>query len=494
VGKVDTKPAEVRGRDAEWRALADFARSTSPVGAVGLLYGRRRTGKSFLLRRLVESVGGIYFQATESERPDALAEFGNAIGQAAIGQAAMGQTAANAQPPEPIVYSDWDDALRRRTGLVVIDEFPYLLRHSPELPSLLQRIIDEASNSARPPIRIIVCGSSLSVMSTLLRGQEPLRGRATLDLFLRPMDHRQTAELWDVSDLDLAVRLHAIFGGAPGYRALTTAVPESADQLGEWLSTNVLNPSHALYREDEYLLQEERTITDRALYGSILRAIASGVASQTELAGRLGRSRESLTHQLATLIRAGFVVRAEDLLSPSRPEHRLADPIIRFIRLVVDPSRALLDEGRWDVAWERAAHRLDANIFGPHLEQIAHRWASITFEPSAGGFVSHVGHTRVADPRTRKSIDIDLAALGEDADGKPAIRLLAEVKWSANAFGSGAIDRLSHARDLLGALGHNVASCELALISRDAPTAPSEGLRVGLHELYRACEGTPKTT
>ena len=478
-----TKPADVRGRDAEWTALHDFASATSPVGAVGLLYGRRRTGKSFLLRRLVESLGGIYFQATESERPDALVEFGNAVAAGAV---------ANAQVPEPIVYSDWDDAFRRRSGIVVIDEFPYLLRHSPELPSLLQRIIDEASNSVRPPIRFILCGSSLSVMSTLLRGQEPLRGRATLDMFLRPMDHRQAADLWGVDDLDVAVRIHAIFGGAPGYRALTTGLPKSTRQFGEWLRTNVLSPSHALYREDDYLLQEERTITDRALYGSILQAIASGVASQTELAGRLGRSRESLTHPLTTLIRAGFVVRDEDLLNPNRPEHRLADPIIRFIRLVVDPSRALLDDGRWDIAWQRAAHRLDANIFGPHLEQIAHRWASVMFEPTAEGFVSRVGHTRVADPRTRKSIDIDLVALGENADGAPAVRLLAEVKWSANAFGPGAVDRLSHARNLLGALGHNVASCELALISRDAPSLPGEGLRVGLKQLYGTPDPAPK--
>ena len=271
------KPADVRGRDAEWAALHAFASAANPVGAVGLLYGRRRTGKSFLLRRLVEALGGTYFQATESERPSALAEFGSAVAF---------KTKGPAEEAEPIVYSDWSDALRRRSGLVVIDEFPYLLRHSPELPSLLQRIVDEASNSARPPIRFILCGSSLSVMSTLLRGQEPLRGRATLDMFLRPMDHRQAAELWGANDLEVAVRLHAIFGGAPGYRALTNGLPASTEQLGEWISGNVLNPSHALYREDEYLLQEERTITDRALYGSILQAIASGVATQTEQIGR----------------------------------------------------------------------------------------------------------------------------------------------------------------------------------------------------------------
>ncbi len=470
------KPADVVGRDSEWSALCEFATSKRPTGAVGLVYGRRRTGKSFLLRRLVASVGGIYVQATESERADGLTEFGEAVSRI--------DAERGGQRPEPISYRDWDDGLRRRSGLVVIDEFPYLLRHSPELPSLLQRIVDDATNDGRPPIRFILCGSSLSVMSTLLRGQEPLRGRATLDLLVRPMDHRETASLWDVDNLETAVRLHAVFGGAPGYRALTDGLPKSSGQLGKWLSGNVLNPSHALYREDDYLLQAERTINDRALYGSVLRAIASGVATQAELSARLQRSRESLTHALTTMTKAGFVVREQDLLTENRPEFRLADPVIRFIRLVVDPSRDLLEEGRWDIAWERAQHRLDANVYGPHLEQIARRWASVTFNPKRGGFVSKVGRTRASDPRTRKAIDVDVVGVGEAKNGDTAIRLLGEVKWSPSAFGPDPVGRLHRARELLGGLGHNVDFCELALISRTPPTNPGDGLRVGLQDLY----------
>jgi uncharacterized protein len=470
------KPRDVIGRDAEWAALSAFASAESPLGAVGLLYGRRRTGKSFMLRRLVESVGGLYFQATESERADALAEFGQVI-------AATLQT-DRAATPEPIAYGDWNDALARRSGLVVIDEFPYLLRHSPELPSLLQRLVDEASNGARPPVRYVVCGSSLSVMASLLRGQEPLRGRATLDLQLRPMDHRDTATLWGLDNLEVAVRLHALLGGAPGYRALTKGSPRSVGALGEWLSHNVFDPAHALYREDDYLLQEERTITDRALYGSILRAVANGVATQTELAGRLKRSRESMQHPIDTLVRAGFLTRRTDVLSAGRPELRIADPIIRFIRLVVDPARSLLDEGRWKSVWERAQHRLDANLYGAHLETIAQRWASLSYEPR-DGLVTKVGHARIADPQAKAALDLDLVAIGPGVGDGDAVHLIAEIKWSPSAFGAEAIDRLARARELLGAQGHDVSRCELALISRARPAQHGEGHRVDLADLYR---------
>jgi AAA+ ATPase superfamily predicted ATPase len=470
------KPPDVIGRDSEWAALSEFAADDSPPGAVGLVYGRRRTGKSFLLRRLIEAAGGVYFQATESERTDALAEFGQAI--------ALSQQSDPAATPEPIAYGDWSDALARRSGLVVIDEFPYLLRHSPELPSLLQRFVDEASNGGRAPIRFVVCGSSLSVMTSLLRGQEPLRGRATLDLLLRPMDHREAAVLWGVDDLEVAVRLHALLGGAPGHRALTRGAPRSVGALGEWLSHNVLDPAHALYREDDYLLQEERTITDRALYGSILRAVANGVATQTELAGRLKRSRESMQHPIDTLVRAGFLTRRTDVLSGGRPELRIADPIIRFIRLVVDPARSLLDEGRWKPVWDRAQHRLDANVYGAHLESIAQRWTSLNYEPR-DGLVTNVGHARVADPRTKTALDLDLVAVGPGADDRTAVHVVAEVKWSPSGFGADAVNRLARARDLLGAQGHDVSRCELALISRTRPDHPGEGHRIDLVDLYR---------
>ena len=213
--------------------------------------------------------------------------------------------------------------------------------------------------------------------------------------------------------------------------------------------------------------------------------MASGVATPTEMAARLQRSRESLTHPLTTLLDAGFVHRHEDIFHPRRPEYRLADPIIRFHRLVVEPFRPLLDEGRWADVWDRSAHTVDANIFGPHLEEVARRWATLRYRPPGDGFVSKSGHARVADPKARSSIEIDLAALGpgdRDSAG-PRVHLLGEVKWSCDKFGPGPLERLARARTVLGARGFDVSSCELALISRTPPPNAGEGIRIGLDQL-----------
>lgn len=128
-------------------------------------------------------------------------------------------------------------ALDGPEDLIVIDELPYLMAGGPgrAIPSILQSLIDSSRDAlpdgaeageglATPRAKhIIVCGSSLSVMSELLSGTKALRGRAELDLQLRPFDFRRTASFYDVGDPQVALHLYGILGGTPGYRDLVGA-------------------------------------------------------------------------------------------------------------------------------------------------------------------------------------------------------------------------------------------------------------------------------
>src|SRR5262249_62085966 len=100
--------------------------------------------------------------------------------------------------------------------LVVIDEFPYLVKATPSLPSLIQRALDPRG-VARHGVRLVLCGSAMSVMSRLLAGGAPLRGRASLDLVVRPLEYRLAAEFWGVTDLRLAGLGNPGGGGPPAY-------------------------------------------------------------------------------------------------------------------------------------------------------------------------------------------------------------------------------------------------------------------------------------
>ena len=135
--------------------------------------------------------------------------------------------ARHAESAAPFSFPGWEDALRYFLALasqgpvpLIIDEFPYLVKPNPALPSLLRREIDSRGRSqgSGSHARILLCGSAVSVMGGLLAGNAPLRGRAGLEMVIKPFGYRDAARFWGVTDPGLAVRLHAIVGGTPAYR------------------------------------------------------------------------------------------------------------------------------------------------------------------------------------------------------------------------------------------------------------------------------------
>ena len=76
------KPSHVFGRDREWKALADFAADPRPEATLGIVSGRRRQGKTYLLRSLAAATGGFFFEAAEATEAESLRMFGAALGRA----------------------------------------------------------------------------------------------------------------------------------------------------------------------------------------------------------------------------------------------------------------------------------------------------------------------------------------------------------------------------------------------------------------------------
>ncbi|MFI6984199.1 hypothetical protein ACIBSV_37140 [Embleya sp. NPDC050154] len=98
---------------------------------------------------------------------------------------------------------------------VVIDEFPFLTKASPELPSLLQRALGPNARRGGAPIRLLPYGSALSLMGNLLTGTAPLRGRASLELVVPTLDYRLAARFWDIDDPTLALLVNSVVGETP---------------------------------------------------------------------------------------------------------------------------------------------------------------------------------------------------------------------------------------------------------------------------------------
>ena len=483
---MTTKPLAVFDRDWEWKQLQGFVDGKG----LGVVSGRRRHGKSFLLRQLSTDRKGFYHQAIELDRRPALDRFASAL-------------AEHYGWPAAPRFNDWEQALRaafsntapvERPGLVVLDEFPYLLKGAPELLSVVQLLVDDwRADGARH--NLILCGSSLSVMSTVLGAGSPLHGRATLDLNLASFDFQTAGKFWNAPDSQTAFVVDAIFGGAPGYRELmdgrlptltplvsaksprsskptkstkstkstkptrvttgknqSTAPPSAALDLADWLATGPLNPAHVLFSEDDYLLREESQLTDRAHYLSILQAVAHGATTSANIAAALGRDSRSLHHSLNGLERSGFLESTDDALRDQRPVYRIVDPLVRFCRLITRPAADRLEQQRWREVMTERAPALQAGIYGPHFEHLSREWTRrFATDEQLGGQPTRVAPSVLSDAKARAKVELDVVAVRTGFNEQPQVLAIGEAKHTASPRSIGDVVRLTHARDLVAA-------------------------------------------
>lgn len=496
------KPVDVFGRDEEWADLADFAASSLSGLRIAVVYGRRRQGKSYLLRRLADATGGLYHLATEQAEPISLGRFGDSIaGWAGLSTGAFG-------------FAGWEQALRtavevmttapsRGTApLLVLDEFPYLINETPGLPSIVQGLYDTmgpGSGESGAPLRIILCGSAISVMGDLLSGTKALRGRGALDLLVRPFAYRDTREYWGIENPAAAFVHHAFIGGTPGYRELVPdpAIPEEPGQFGAWLARNVMRPSMPLFDEARRVVHEDPRIRDAATYSSVLAVVAAGESSPTKIGGLLERPATSLAHQLSMLESAGFIDRRQDLLLDRRPVITVTDPLVRFHQLVIEPYQADLEAGRARRVLAETEHTVDSKILGPHFEALAAEWVARYAYDEAGLAVGSVGSTVIACREHKKAHEVDILALGRGSrprTPKSPIAFIGEAKCRDRRPGMAELRRLEHIRELLTAAGHDAGEAVLGLfgaagftedLAAEAVASNGRLLLVSLEDLYR---------
>jgi uncharacterized protein len=480
------KPDRLFDRDAEWAGLVSFATDERPGATLGIVSGRRRQGKSYLLQALTAEAGGIYFPALELTEAVSLRLFADEL-------------VRFTGRPVPR-FRDWLEAIPYlfhvtgdRTVPVVIDEFPTLIKSAPWLPSVIQRELGPGGSGAASRARLLLCGSAMSVMGRLLSGNAPLRGRAGLELVVQPFGYLDAARFWGISDPRLAVLVHSIVGGTPAYRRefLRDDVPDGTADFGDWVARTVLNTQTALFREARYLLAEETEIRDPSLYHSVLSAVAAGNATTGGIANYIGRKSNEVAHPLAVLEDCRLLIKEPDLFRSGRATYRIAEPLVTFYQAVMSSDWSRLERGEAASVWQGARARFLSQVVGPHFEALCREYAFAAGGEVFGGQPGEVGSGVVADPARRRQIQIDVAVLAPADHGHPRrILSLGEVKWD-RVMDDGHLERLSRARDLLAVKGFDTRNTVLACYSGAgfAPglrSAPADGIAlVSLDQLYQ---------
>ncbi|HEU4556805.1 MAG TPA: ATP-binding protein, partial [Longimicrobium sp.] len=321
------KPQDLYDRDSAWQCLESEWKKRKP----GLIFviGRRRAGKSFLLTRFAQQVGGIYYQATRRTEAEQLASLTRVIGEH-FGDAAL---------QHGISFPSWEDLFgyvsQRADGnpfLLVLDEFPYLAAAAPALTSIIQRLWDH--DWAKTRFKLVLSGSYITAMNQLEQVDQPLFGRRTAKLVLGAFSFADAALFmpgYPVRDQMIA---YGLLGHLPGNLSLLD--PERP--LGTNVAELLLSPSGRLVDDAQHLL--DAFTADAHIHYSIIEAIAGGEQTWGGITKRIGRIGGAL-HRAVVWMEEMEVISRVVPVSEKNPQrsrrtlYRIVDPYVAFWHRVV---------------------------------------------------------------------------------------------------------------------------------------------------------------
>lgn len=412
-------------RDPELRFLNQAYEADS--AQLLILYGRRRVGKTALLREFAKSKPALYYMATRLPEAQQLKELAEVVGPFFR---------------DPLLaengFRDWRQVLaylsrRPEPFLFLLDEFPYLVEANPALASLWQRGWDEGLCASRA--KVVLSGSSVAMMEreTLAHGS-PLYGRRTGQIKLQPFPFREARKFFPRYGLEDQIRAFAILGGIPYYLSrFDDGVP-----LLENIREQVFSRGAILREEVEFLLREE--LQEPRVYFAILQALSQGKRKASEIANATGLAHGTLSKYLSVLQTLALAIREVPATEPS-PErskkglYAVADPFVRFWFRFVLSQRNLLEMDQVSKAAETVGEALD-DFTAPIYEEICRDEVNRGLLGEATD-TSWTGARRWWD-RTR---EVDILAFSQDRHRV----LLGECKWSKKAVGMNVLEELETA-------------------------------------------------
>ncbi len=391
-------------REDELKALKE--RINSENFELVVIYGRRRIGKTRLILEAVKGVEHVYYLAVEG---DNLRHFR--------------RCASRVAPEIAHAREDWESYFSfLRDKVVVIDEFPNLVKEDPRVVSVFQRIVDLLLSNTKT--KLILLGSSISMMSDrVLSYGSPLYGRRTASIRLAPIRFRYLRDFFPGSSWDELVEIYGFADGVPYYlRKVRTP-------FWSWLDDELGRPDTFLKDEVDFLMKYE--FSEVTIYKKVLEAIAFGKTTLKEIRGYIGAKHSDITPYLRNLIDTGFIVREVPVTGSAKSKkgrYYISDNFVAFWFRYVHPNLSAIEEGIFDIDSIRADY---PQYLGRVFEKVArqllvdlNRVGKLPFRFSKIGRWWHRGE------------EIDLVAL----DDRSRKVLFVEVRW--NSLDEGEVERL----------------------------------------------------
>lgn len=398
-----------------------------------VVYGRRRVGKTTLIREFLKDKESVYYMAVEGTKKENLR---------GLSAAFLMQGKNNAPAAESYVeFRDYEAALayidllagEHRRIVIAIDEYPYLAASYPTISSLVQKHIDECWKDSR--LFLILCGSSMSFMEEQVLGyKSPLYGRQIAQFKIRPFTFWEAGEmLKDYSAQDRAL-LYGVTGGIPEYLSRI----DGTKDVHENIIRLFFDESGRLFEEPINLMKQE--LREPMTYHSIISAIASGASRLNEIATKTGLESGGCSNQLSSLIALQIVKKEVPMTQNANSRstlYSLEDSMYLFWYRFVRPNSSSIMCGVGRQIYETVVMPQNDDFMGRIFETICRQYL---FLPEIYGKlpfpIGQIGRWWGNNARARRQEEIDLMAISGETV------LFGECKWRNEKIGRQVVERL----------------------------------------------------
>jgi len=375
-----------------------------------VLYGRRRLGKTRLLQQIMQQ-DDIYFIADQRESTAQRETFARLVANRLNGF-------------DSVHYPDWESiltALGHRTDkrfTLFIDEFPYLVKNTPELPSIIQKFRDQHPSL---PFNLVLCGSSQQMMQKMVIDHHaPLYGRADEILKINPMNIYWLKEALGYSCQE-AVEEYSVWGGVPRY----WEIRKQESTLKQAVINQIFDIHGVLHEEPMRLFLDDTR--DSVQMHTLISIIASGVHRLSEIASRVGKPATQLNRPLQRLIELGYVKReipwGVSKRNAKKTLYKIAEPFIHFYYRYVIPEKSSLELGYTQQIFDHVVKPQFSDYCSEIWEDLCRQALPALFKKN----FFEPGRRWWGNDLNRKPMEIDIMA--ESRDKRELI--IGEAKWSS---------------------------------------------------------------
>ncbi len=316
-----------REREMEW--LESVYKSKK--AELGIIYGRRRIGKTHLIKAFINNKQHFYFLAKQQPLELEIERFREKLGR-------KFNVFIEGKTWEQIFAEIKEKISSGKRTVIVIDEFPHWVMKDSAILSEFQYIWDEILRDSN--IILILLGSYISVMENVIEYKSPLYGRRTFQIYLQRMPIECLREFFPKFQIEDLIRIYGCADTIPFYLDLL----KEKRNFREVLAT-FFNPSHPLYNDAEIILSSE--LREYNTYFNIMKSIFDGATKLSEISNQSKVDITNILKYLNTLRTLKLIRKIKPVTASAKERnyiYEIEDNYFKFWLTYIYPFKEEIEE------------------------------------------------------------------------------------------------------------------------------------------------------